>query len=148
MKITNKTQTNTITVLIKGEDALVDLRLGNWNEYPTFREFLVQCDTLAKQDSRAMFRTLEVEFQIREAAKIQAELFNLLEEGVSAYDDICLSNIHQEILQALMDFFQDKPLPVDGVDRCACGAKYWDWIYCASCGETFFPGLKEALLGR
>lgn len=28
-------------------------------------------------------------------------------------------------------------LPREGVDRCSCGAKYWDGDRCHSCGERF-----------
>jgi hypothetical protein len=27
--------------------------------------------------------------------------------------------------------------PVEGVDRCYCGSKYWDENVCHSCGEKF-----------
>ncbi|HEY5785251.1 MAG TPA: hypothetical protein VIT65_10780 [Microlunatus sp.] len=27
--------------------------------------------------------------------------------------------------------------PVEGVDRCECGAKYWDGLRCHSCGALF-----------
>ena len=29
--------------------------------------------------------------------------------------------------------------PIEGVDRCDCGAKYWDGLTCHSCGESFRP---------
>ena len=29
--------------------------------------------------------------------------------------------------------------PVEGVDRCYCGSKYWDGLTCHSCGEHFKP---------
>jgi hypothetical protein len=29
------------------------------------------------------------------------------------------------------------PSPTEGIDRCACGSKYWDGSLCASCGEKF-----------
>lgn len=28
-------------------------------------------------------------------------------------------------------------IPVEGCTRCWCGAKYWDGLTCASCGEIF-----------
>ena len=27
--------------------------------------------------------------------------------------------------------------PVEGLDRCECGAKYWDGLYCHSCAAPF-----------
>ncbi len=30
-------------------------------------------------------------------------------------------------------------LPIEGVTRCPCGAKYWDADICASCGERYSP---------
>lgn len=29
--------------------------------------------------------------------------------------------------------------PREGIDRCPCGAKYWDGSVCASCGERYRP---------
>ena len=29
--------------------------------------------------------------------------------------------------------------PLEGIDRCPCGSKYWDGVTCHSCGETFKP---------
>jgi hypothetical protein len=31
------------------------------------------------------------------------------------------------------------PSPTEGIDRCACGSKYWDGSLCDSCGEKFRP---------
>ena len=30
-------------------------------------------------------------------------------------------------------------MPVEGIDRCPCGSKYWDGVTCHSCGETYKP---------
>lgn len=32
---------------------------------------------------------------------------------------------------------QSGTTPREGVDRCACGSKYWDANRCHSCGEAF-----------
>jgi hypothetical protein len=32
-----------------------------------------------------------------------------------------------------------EPAPREGIDRCACGGKYWDGDRCHSCGERFRP---------
>lgn len=39
--------------------------------------------------------------------------------------------------------------PLEGVDNCFCGSKYWDWVavntyVCHSCGEPFQPSLFDA----
>ena len=33
--------------------------------------------------------------------------------------------------------------PVEGVDRCYCGSKYWDENVCHSCGEKFVKREEE-----
>jgi hypothetical protein len=35
------------------------------------------------------------------------------------------------------------PKPVDGIDRCSCGAKYWDGNTCHSCGQKFDPAARS-----
>lgn len=38
--------------------------------------------------------------------------------------------------------------PREGIDRCPCGAKYWDGDFCHSCGERFCPELPEGVAIR
>ena len=38
-------------------------------------------------------------------------------------------------------------LPREGVDRCLCGAKYWDGDRCHSCGEHWKPWYACATCG-
>lgn len=33
--------------------------------------------------------------------------------------------------------------PVEGIDRCYCGSKYWDENVCHSCGEKFVKREEE-----
>ena len=33
--------------------------------------------------------------------------------------------------------------PVEGIDRCYCGSKYWDENVCHSCGEKFIKREEE-----
>lgn len=33
--------------------------------------------------------------------------------------------------------------PREGIDRCPCGAKYWDGNVCHSCGATFEPDTQD-----
>lgn len=40
------------------------------------------------------------------------------------------------------------PLPREGVDRCHCGAKYWDGDLCHSCGGRWRPWHNCAVCGE
>jgi hypothetical protein len=39
-------------------------------------------------------------------------------------------------------------LPREGVDRCYCGAKYWDGTVCHSCGHRWKPWHSCAVCGE
>lgn len=37
--------------------------------------------------------------------------------------------------------------PENGVDRCACGCKYWEDGKCVDCGDSFVPTVPDVFLG-
>lgn len=121
----------------------------NWIKGPGSRKMLHHIELALKQFGQDV---LEVELQVREAAKIHLELQNALEEGgICQEDEDAILEIFTLIQDALMDHFSTLSMPKQGIDRCGCGCKYWSWIYCADCEETFSPiddrSAVDALLG-
>lgn len=50
---------------------------------------------------------------------------------------------HAATCESCRTKYQPSDTPREGIDRCWCGAKYWDGTTCASCGAQYDPRSTE-----